>query len=75
MIKFPNEKFGKKYSFISCSNIHKLIFYQKDKDFEGKTVKCPYIDFRKCIFNLICTLCKVNIIYAGMKKVLIKVKI
>jgi hypothetical protein len=68
MIKCPNEKCGKIYSFISCSKCKKIIFSRENENLCGKAIKCPYYNCKNYTVSIICPLCKVNIIFENEKK-------
>jgi hypothetical protein len=68
MIKCPNEKCGKKYSFITCSFCEKLVFSKENESFFGKAVKCTYPDCRKHTLVVNCLHCKSNNIFSGCKR-------
>ena len=68
MVRCPNEKCRKIYSFINCSKCQKLIFSQENENLIGKFVVCPYQSCNSSTVSIICPLCKTNIQYPNIKK-------
>ena len=68
MIKCPEKRCGKVYSFIRCPKCQKLIFSKEGENIYGKSIKCPYKNCKEYSLQCQCPLCKTKAVYSGQRE-------